>query len=129
MKCLLLAALVALSTAFQLPAVGLRPQRAARALAPVLEEDYTKGISPVLGGGRKTGEGDSDISGFAEPASKVAFALVFCGFVFAAVNPDAVDDIAKSQRKPCDPAKIINGKRVVCKEVASITTSNVFPMA
>lgn len=91
------------------------------------DDSYTKGISPVLGGGKLSTDEPDPQAKILEAGSAVAFAVVFAALVFGAVNPDAVEEIAKSQRKPCDPTKIINGKRVVCKQEASIAAPSPFP--
>ena len=48
---------------------------------------------------------------------------MLAGITYGDVNPGAIEEIAKSQKKPCDPTKIVNGKRTVCKEEASTVVS------
>jgi hypothetical protein len=127
----MLLALLALPTASWLapaPLVRARATGAARA-AVYLQEDepgYTKGINPILGGGKSAG--DVEKSALAVNGSKAAFAVVFALLVFGATNEDKVGEFAKSSKKPC-VNKIVNGKKIVCDEVASAAALSPFPVA
>ena len=115
------------ATAAFVPPTSVRPTSVApvhvHARAPVFvrmesEEpaEYTKGISSVLGGSKKTEEVEIDAA--ANIGSALAFVITLGGLAYGTLNPDAVENIAKSQYK-CDPNKIVNGKRVECKQTAS----------
>jgi len=78
-------------------------------------EMQVNGISPVLGGGKSSG--DIEKSDLAVNGSKAAFAIVFAALIYGGVNEDQVAAIAKSQYK-CVPGKIVGGKKTVCKDAA-----------
>ena len=126
----MLGLLVATSAAFVLPPdgrVALPPASPFRLAAHTScvrmaseEPAYTKGISSVLGGGKSSDE--IEVTAAANIGSALAFAAVLGGLAYGTLNPDAVESIAKSQYK-CDPNKIVNGKRVECKQTASAPVS------
>jgi hypothetical protein len=89
----------------------------ARAPSPRMQErgdDPTqiKGISNVLGGGKK--EDEVEKNPVVVAGSLIAFLLTLGGLTFGAVNPDAVEEIAKGAQKKCTADKIVNGRKVAC---------------
>jgi len=84
-----------------------------RAAAAVMQEppEPTKGIMGVLGGGKTSDELESNPA--AEIGTLVGTVVVLLGLVFGAVNPDFVEQIAKSQGT-CVEGKIVAGKKTVC---------------
>ena len=89
------------------------------------EPTFTKGISPVLGGGKASG--DVETSSLAENGSKAAFAIVFAALIYGGLNEDKVGEIAKSQYT-CVEGKIVNGKKTVCADkVQTSAVQSAFP--
>ena len=75
------------------------------------DDQTTKGISGVLGGGKTSDQVEKSTA--AELGSLAAFVVVLAGLTFGALNPDAIEDIAKSNSK-CVQGKIVKGVRQEC---------------
>ena len=77
------------------------------------DDGKIEGISGALGGGKTTAQVEKNPVVVA--GSLAAFIITLGALTFGAVNPDAVEDIAKSYRKPCTADKIVNGRKIVCQ--------------
>jgi hypothetical protein len=75
------------------------------------DDQTTKGISGVLGGGKTSDQVEKSTA--AELGSLAAFVVVLAMLTFGALNPDAIEDIAKSNSK-CVQGKIVKGVRQEC---------------
>jgi hypothetical protein len=89
--------------------------RGVRVPSPKMQEDDGKidGISGALGGGKT--KQDVEKNPIVVGGSFIAFLLTLGGLTFSALNPDAMEDIAKSVQKPCTKDKIVNGRTIVCQ--------------
>jgi len=97
------------------PPVMHRAAMPMRSCVPLMQKkdgpEPAVGISSVLGGGKSSD--DVEKSTTAEIGSLAAFVIVLAALAFGAVNPDFVEDIAKSQSK-CVQGKIIKGVKQQC---------------
>ena len=123
MKLAVLFGFLGTTSGLLLPTLALPRTNSATRHSPLLmqEDEPTKGISGALGGGKTTADVEAGKNPIAEAGSLAAFCLVLAGITFGALNPDVVEDFAKSNAK-CVEGTIVRGEKIRCEQVNGIST-------